>query len=468
MELSREHRFPRIVHPALGLSPGLCCCNTRGDISTLNDLGRFANAEYRMEPRLTIFNRFAPSVSACLGIIRYLTPPRCVIQVGAENGVAARRCWKDLAVDRLLIIEANPTEADQISAAVTEVPDCEVVCALLGADRLESAPFFVASHRPASGCVAVEQLRALWPNVHVLENLQVPQRRLDELLDTAVDERSAQANWLVINCFPVLPILVGAGRYLDQIDVLCARVILDPEVIALDGGSVAELTAFLAVQGFRQVAVLESLHPALGDAIYVRDLRAYYEPRVLVLECEAKSLRLGFEEQRVLAADRDVQIETLIQERNAQATLLAEQKHELLQLVGMRQEESKLIAELSRQLEDANQACTEQARLAVERLTKIQELTQRLAEKTKKLSDFETQVQHAQETAIKQANVAKEKQTALEQCLKANAAQAVHISRLESERGELERRQDWLDQEMVKAEAQLELIKDVLLRQPQA
>jgi hypothetical protein len=65
-----------------------------------------------------------------------------------------------------------------------------------------------------------------------------------------------------------------------------------------------------------------------------------------------------------------------------------------------------------------------------------------------------------------QAKLAANRKTELDHANALTQQQAERIRQLEAERSQSERRQNWLSQEMIKAEAQIELIKDVLLREP--
>ncbi|WP_295396786.1 hypothetical protein, partial [uncultured Thiodictyon sp.] len=317
-----------------------------------------------MEPLTLPVNQPLASVSAGLAVMRHVTPPQCVIHIGAGNGGIAGRQWKDLAVAQVVMIDAHPAVADQLANAVAEAPQWHSASLLLGADEAESVPFLVTSNPSANGCVPIERLRALWPNLRELETLKLPQRRLDQFLDTSHPQLAAQANWLVIDCFPALPILAGAGRYLDQLDLVCSRAILNPELLDVEGSSMAELTAYLTPQGFRQVALSEGLHPALGDAIFVRDAQA---KRAAERQAQLATLTQERDAQTTLAAERLAQLATLTQERDAQTTLAAERQAQLATLTQERDAQTELAAGRQAQLATLRQERDAQTQLAAER-----------------------------------------------------------------------------------------------------
>jgi hypothetical protein len=77
--------------------------------------------------------------------------------------------------------------------------------------------------------------------------------------------------WLLVDCLPALPILQGAVGTLARCSVVCVRALLQPVAGITGGATLQELDSFLHGHGFKRVDVQESLQPAVGHALYVRD-----------------------------------------------------------------------------------------------------------------------------------------------------------------------------------------------------
>ncbi|MDF1615659.1 FkbM family methyltransferase [Desulfurivibrio dismutans] len=108
--------------------------------------------------------------------------------------------------------------------------------------------------------------------------------------------------------------------------------------------------------------------------------------------------------------------------------------------------------ELRSQLEQLKQAKAEQAKLAAERQAKLNELIKSRDEQSHHVSELKTQLDQATQAKAEQAKLASERQN--------------RIKQLESTLAEFESRQGLLAEEMARAEGQIDLIKDVLLRDP--
>ena len=358
-------------------------------------------------------------------ITRRLCPPVGVIHVSADNGGAAFRRWSDLAIPNVWLFSASPTGGSQLRDLVAKTPGWAAEHVLLGDQEVDSTDFFVTSNPTANGPIAPEYLRPLWPNLRILETLQLLQRRLDRFLDARYAETAAQANWLVIDCLPALPVLEGAGRYLDQMDLISVRVVLDPADQAIDRATLPELADFLVPRGFRQVAITEDINPALGEAVFIRDWRSCGASRAAILTQERDA-------QVKLTAERQVQLAKVTQERDAQATLAAERQAQLDKLTQERDAQVKLVEERQAQLAKVTQERDAQAKLAAERLTQVEQLTQRTKSQEQEISKLKQQGERS--------------------------------AQLEAQLLDLDNRQQLANEEMIRAEAQLDLIKDLLLR----
>jgi chromosome segregation ATPase len=115
--------------------------------------------------------------------------------------------------------------------------------------------------------------------------------------------------------------------------------------------------------------------------------------------------------------------------------------------------------ELEQQLLFAQKATMEQEKQVAESGAEIVRLTQTRDEQTKFATERQTQIQQLTQTRDEQAKLATELQRQLDEKQK-------RLHQIESQNAEFTSRQSLLQDEMIRAEAQIDLIKDVLLREP--
>ncbi len=197
--------------------------------------------------------------------------------------------------------------------------------------------------------------------------------------------------------------------------------------------------------------------------------------------------------QEKLANDRLTQIEQLTKARDEQTKLVAEHKEQLEkanqtranqeklandrltqieQLTKARDEQAKLVAEHKEQLEKANQTRAHQEKLANDRLIQLEQLTKASDEQAKLTAENKAQLDKANQAKAEQTQLAtahhqqrdQEKQRA-DNNQQQLAQKQEEVEKLEQQLGELNHRLPMLDTEFVKAEAQIELIKDILIRE---
>lgn len=130
-----------------------------------------------------------------------------------------------------------------------------------------------------------------------------------------------------------------------------------------------------------------------------------------------------------------------------------------------RAEVGRLLARL--QELEANHA--QQARRLAEQAARIEALTKERDEarsQARPTADVDAQLRKLAQERDEQAKLAAQHKAELDKVSKQNQERGARIAQLENEHAELSQRQTLLGQEMIKAEAQIDLIKDVLLRDP--
>ncbi len=195
-----------------------------------------------------------------------------------------------------------------------------------------------------------------------------------------------------------------------------------------------------------------------------------------------------------LAAERQTQVQQISQERDEHAKQLGESKTQLAQiqqakaqldqqlkerqsqiesLTQSRDEQAQLASTRATQIEALNQAKANAEKLAAERQTQVQQISQERDEHAKQLGESKTQLTQTQQAKAQLDQQLKERQSQIENLTKSRDEQvqkvqqhAQRLAQLEAERTEMDARQQLLSEEMIRAEAQIDLIKDVLLREP--
>jgi chromosome segregation ATPase len=147
-------------------------------------------------------------------------------------------------------------------------------------------------------------------------------------------------------------------------------------------------------------------------------------------------------------AERDGQIQRLAQARDGQAALVAEGQAQIQELAQARDGLAAQVAERDEEIQRLKQVGDDQERLVVEMLEKID--SERNA-KAKELIEQQRQTQHW----LHHSNTLQQQLDERDQLIK----------QIEQQLAEQSYRQNLLDEEMVKAEAQIDLIKDILIRE---
>lgn len=290
--------------------------------------------------------------------------------------------------------------------------------ALLGADCAQ-AQYYVLSNPQESGLIDAAALTALWPNIATSSAVALQQSSLDTFAAQNLPHH-AKANWLYIDCLPALRIVQGANKQLQHTDVIVARTVVAPLAATHPlnglGATLGELSAHLQPLGYRLLTTYEERNPALATAIYVRDY-------VQALHTTRAELQTQLRQAQATHAEMLQKQEQLAQAHKALEA-------DLLNTTKGRDAEAQAKAELQTQLQRAQAA-------HAELMQKQEQLTQNhkaLEASFVKKTEEATQLEH-------------------------------RFQKLQAEHQETTHRQQLMDEELLKAETQIELIKDLLLRE---
>jgi hypothetical protein len=205
------------------------------------------------------------------------------------------------------------------------------------------------------------------------------------------------------------------------------------------------------------------------------------EQAKVAMERQAQLASLGQEKVRLekLAQERQAQVEALTKERTALATARDEQ-------VKLAAERQARIEALTREKEELAKAHEERGRIAAERQGQIDALTKEKAalaaardEQSRLAAERQAQLTSLSQEKARLEKLAQERQAQVDALTKDKSTLSAardeqsklaverqrRITQLEAELNDLGGRQSLLQEELLKAEAQIELIADVLLRE---
>jgi len=375
-------------------------------------------------------------LTSWLNHLHYLMPPTGMVIIGAGIGSLGKMLgeWE---VPVAHFIEADEKQIQRMEASLTGHTDWHIYRALLWRTSAEIS-FYQASNPAESGILQPETLASLWPNLKTRDKESRQSTTLDSLLHDIQPQMAP--NWLIVDCLPALSILQGAGKWLDTSEVIVARVILDDDIVPDEGASKPELDGFLQANGFRCIALQEERQPKVVSALYVRE----YKPQLDQLT-QAKA--------------------ALEQDKNSLAARRDELEQQVADLTHARDEQAQLAAEQQAQLAAANQVGEERAKQLAEQETQLDQLKQvkAMLEQDKnalaaRRDELEQQVAELSRARDEQAQLAAERQKKLGDLQSRN-------EQLQNEKAEIAARQQLMQDDLAKAEVQIDLITDLLLRE---
>ena len=214
-----------------------------------------------------------PSFHDSIEQLRQLIPINGIIHVGAGNGRDSDQYVK-WTVPSVMLIEADEIYADQLATVLQSHPGWTSSTALVS-DGDSDANFYLANNPNENGLLQPENLIEFWRNLKTREFRTIKSTTLDKLIGI-INNSQLIFNYVVVDCLPALPILLGAKNSLVDWDVIIARVVLDESKLPDQGARKSELDDYLKPLGFRCILVEEENHPAIGQVVYVRDWKEFF------------------------------------------------------------------------------------------------------------------------------------------------------------------------------------------------
>ena len=349
---------------------------------------------------------------------------------------------------RMLLVEADPQQAEAVQARTASLPQVQVRCATV-AGSPGPATFFrynlpdAGSLHPASG------LLQLFPGLKTVEEIQVDAVSPVALLQP-LQLQQAQENLLIIDLpGEELPVLQGLQQaqqlhLFHHLHLYCGCQPLYESSLPA-----RQILKWLQDQGFDLLSEDDSNDPDRPRWILQRNTLQLHNRE---LQAQIEQLAKEKEEVAKLSAERQTKIEALTKES-------AEQQQRMEQLAKEKEEVVKQSAECQAKIEALANDRDAKAKESAEKQQRIEQLVKEKEEVAKLSADRQTKIEA----------LAKEKSMLGDQfqkATKANEESIQQLNKIKRENEEIMTRQQMLNDEMTRAEAQIDLIKDVLLREP--
>ena len=406
--------------------------------------------------------------------LRVLYPISGVLHVGAGTGASAH-VYEEWGVPTVAYIEADEGRFAGLTELVETRAGWTTHCELLS-DRSCETTFYRTNSPNENSILLPENFKPLWRNLSTVEQKKIWATTIKEFLDrdSPIDEASA-FNWVHIDCLPSLAILRGAGPFLHQWDVVIARTILDDGVLEERSNLTrGDLNCFMIEHGYVCVTHEEEHHPAIGQVLFVRNwktdlqhkldsLQKEWEQKTVAVQAQLDELKGKREEQLRLARKRENEVVRLTTERDHQETkrkALQVQVRDLVRACNEKEKEKEQLntrlSEINRESERLSKQSHEQCRLARKRQNEIVRLTaerDQLEIRSRALQAQIGELARARDEEKKQKNEQLSRFAMVEQ-------------EFEKKKEEAEHQRQQLESELAKAEVQIDLIKELLFKEP--
>ena len=191
---------------------------------------------------------------------------RGVLHVGAHEGQEAPH-YQRLALDPILMIEANPVVFSRLVASLAAIPGARAVERAVS-DREGAATLHLASFDQSSSLLPMAGHLDVYPGIRAAGEVSVRTSPLDSIV-TELGLRPAQFAVLHIDVQGAeLLVLRGAEAVLAAVDLVSVEVSFSE--LYRGGAQIEDIERWLAARGFRRAALCSPYHPSWGDALYVR------------------------------------------------------------------------------------------------------------------------------------------------------------------------------------------------------
>lgn len=380
-----------------------------------------------------------------------------VVHIGAGD-TAVLEAYDRVRLQRLVLVEGDPETAALLKEAAAKCEGVRVLATAV-APEAGSLVWFRYNLARLNGPVDWESLTSIYPRLRRLDCLSVRAAALRTLLEQQVDITDGSTdNVLVLNVpgqeGPLLASLPAELQHHFTWVVLCTcSAPLGP----------SESTPSAALQylqrGSYGLAATAGDADTLWPAKLLRFDATSFELRTLRDRLDT-AIALQ-QSQTATIAEQQRQREALEQDRAALEAAARQSSEELRQVSQARDGLALSLSQAQTQIASLNSALGETRKQAAERESLVQQLMKVRDELTRQSSERQVEIEALQRERTLLAEARDEQARARRQ-------EEQRSAQLESALAELTARHGLLQEELVKAEAQIELITDLLLREPQA
>lgn len=320
----------------------------------------------------------ARSTNAITDLLKQLYPAQAVILANNRCHDEPQQPWPELPAERILLIEP---EAGQPTAG--KPAHGEQRHTLLAAQPGEVS-YYQASNPAESGLIPIAALTGLWPNLRELNSETRMAQPLQQVLadpELAGIARS-EHTWLIVDSLSALAILQGAGEQLEKCNLLWLRTLRAPLKPHQPGTTLAELQECLQAHHYRHILSIEENHPNIIQVLFLRDDVARKNDKNRQLDNRYTALQQQLDALSTELAELRTAREALTQEK----TSLFAERDQHQQLATERQQQlASLGAELTKLRGTCEALTREKTSLCAERDQRIQQLETDLQESLTRL-----------------------------------------------------------------------------------
>ncbi len=358
--------------------------------------------------------------------------------VGAGNG-SELTSLRELGSRRLVLVEACPEVAARLVAQVDASLGEEVWPVAVTGAVTGSATLHLVNHASYSSLKAPARLLTLLPNLRVVGQREVPASTLREVIENLA---------LVPDGDNVL-VLDAPGQAYDLLQATPAS------ALQCFSSIVVRCDCSPLYAGDMETSQLIDLVREAGYEVAGEDPQSVYPQVAMLLARDDDRVRRGRLEEQ------------LSQERRERSDLADSMKElrDALQAVSEERDAHALLAEERNTAIEAALRDGAEGRKQIAALQEqVETLTRNLEAKSKLASDMKQALDAAEKAASEHERMASERQELIAKLGRQSQQRGGRVIELEREIGILNRRQAWFDEEIAKAEAQIDLIKELVLR----
>lgn len=375
------------------------------------------------------------SLETSLRYLHTFHPASGVLLIGSGSGSLAPLI-SSLHVKEVILAEADSEQIKRMQKVHTLPQEWKIVNAIVYKDT-PSCEYHYTNNTSANGIVPVDVLKPIFPNL-TLKSFELSNAiSISTLLEQT---KATQVNWLLVDCYTQMPFFEENQAVLESFDVIVVRLLKDEK---------QTLDAWMTEQGFRSVEAYEESNPQVLMVVYLKDFSGRLELSHKLhketnqkLQNELESLQAKEAQTRESKKILESKLSQL-QETHTQAT----QGLDALQ-VKLSESEAK-----NKELVETKES-----------------LVQQLSELNQRAEALKTERDSARKERDECKTVHNELKINFEQKVKQLAERQERTNELQKKMQDTEaanenykQRQTMLEDELKKAEMQIEIIKDLLL-----